>query len=168
MSATLREVPRMAGGRHEFVIGEATFYIRKFDAFLSLRILGDLQKKLIGPIVSLWEGQAEATKDTNDSNAKPSPEAKLNFTAGVEKISASLDGDTLVLLAKKLLNSEFISVVIGNEPPMKLDEGMLNRATDNLGDVVALLVEVVKVNYMELFIRGRTLIGQVQLPSANQ
>jgi hypothetical protein len=138
-------------GRHELKLNGSTYYIRKYDAFLAIKILGDLQKQFLGPMVILMEA--------SDENA--SPEAKMKFVAdGIEKISHTLDGDTLVALAKRVLNPDFISVSIGSEPTEKLTENILNRATDsNVADVVTIIAEVLKVNFTEVFTRGRTLIG---------
>jgi len=142
----------MAQTRHEFILENGNkFYIRKYDPFLALRILGEVQKKFLVAVTSLMEAQ-DATLSQEDK--------ERNLFKAIDHISKSLDGDSIVSLVKQVLNSEFISVSIEGEPPEKLDEGMLNRSTDNLFDVVSIVFEVLKVNYTELFTRGRTLIGQ--------
>jgi hypothetical protein len=145
--------------RHEFALGNGNkFYIRRFDAFLALRVLGEVQKKFLVAFTSLVEA--------NDKSL--SEEAKeRNLFKAIDNISRSLDGDSLIALVKQVLNPEFVSVSIGGEPPEKLDEGMLNRSIDSVYDVVAIVFEVLKVNYNELFTRGRTLIGQEQSPMAS-
>jgi hypothetical protein len=149
----------MAQGRHEYVLGDNKFYIRRFDAFLSLKILGDIQKKFMAPMASLMEAQdPKAPQDTRMADAMKA----------IEKLSQGIDGDTLVDLTKRLLNSDYISVSIAGEPAQRLDEGMLNRATNNVADVVFLVAEVLKVNYAELFTQGRTLIGQGGSSSVTQ
>lgn len=144
----------MAQTRHEFSLDNGNkFYIRKYDAFLSLRVLGEVQKKFLVALTSLMEAQ----------DANLSEEAKeRNLFKAIDSISKSLDGDSIVSLVKQVLNPEFISVSIEGEPPDKLDEGMLNRATDSLFDVVSIVFEVLKVNYTELFTRGKILIGSAQ------
>ena len=141
----------VATNRFEFTLDNKNkFYIRRYDAFLSLRVLGEVQKKFLVALTSLMEA--------NDRNL--SEEAKeRNLFKAIDSVSKSLDGDSIVELVKQVLNPEFVSVSIEGEPPEKLDEGMLNRATDNLFDVLSLVFEVLKVNYTELFTRGRTLIG---------
>jgi hypothetical protein len=52
--------------------------------------------------------------------------------------------------------------MIGDNEPEKLDEGLLNLAIHDVSDIIALVVEVLKYNYTDLFTRGRTLIGQVR------
>lgn len=141
----------MANGRHEFKLDNGNvFYIRRFDAFLSLRVLGEVQKKFLVAFTSLMEA--------NDKSIGQEAQERNLFKA-IDNVSKSLDGDSIVSLVKQVLNPEFISVVVEGEPPEKLDEGMLNRATESLYDVIALVFEVLKVNYEELFTRGRTLIG---------
>jgi hypothetical protein len=138
-------------GRTEFVLDNGNkFYIRRYDAFLSLKILGEVQKKFLSPLASFLEAQ--------DKTGGGDAQMKSMFDA-VDKISRSLDGDNLVDLTKQVLNPEYISVSYQGEPAVQLQEGMLNQATDGVYDVIALVVEVLKVNYQELFTRGRTLIG---------
>jgi Phage tail assembly chaperone protein, TAC len=145
--------------RHEFALENGNkFYIRRFDAFLALRVLGEVQKKFLVAFTSLMEA--------NDKTIGQEAQERNLFKA-IDNISKSLDGDSLIALVKQVLNPEFVSVSIGGEPPEKLDEGMLNRSIDSVYDVVAIVFEVLKVNYNELFTRGRTLIGQEQSPMAS-
>jgi len=140
----------MAAVRHEFKLDNGNkFYIRRYDAFLSLRILGEVQKRFLTPFSAIMEAR--------DANANSTA-----FNDAVDRISKSLDGDALVDLAKKVLNPNFVSVSIDNDEAQKLDEGALNMATDSIFDVISVIVEVLRYNYTELFTRGRTLIGQVQ------
>jgi len=140
----------MAPSRHEFKLDNGNkFYIRRYDAFLSLKILGEVQKRFLTALSAIME-------------AKDTPTDSDQFTKAVEQLSRSLDGDALVDLAKKVLNPEYISVVIDDDDPKRLDEGSLNLATDGIFDVVAVIFEVLRYNYSELFTRGRTLIGRAQ------
>ena len=144
-------------GREEFVLENGNkFHIRRYDAFLSLKILGEVQKKFLMPIAALMEA-AQSSGNEMDM------EKILN---AVEKVSMNLDGDSLVALCKTVLNSNFISVSIDGEPAQMLDEGSLNLATDSIFDVVSLIIKVLEVNYKELFTRSRNLIGQAQVNMA--
>jgi len=141
----------VAAGRHEFELDNGSkFYIRRFDPFLSLEVLGEVQKKFLPPIAALMEandtGQADGTR--MDAAMK-----------AVEMISTNLDGKSLIGLVKTVLNKDYVSVSIQAEPPVQLDEGALNRATDDVFDVIKLTVEVLRYNYEKLFMQGRTLIG---------
>lgn len=144
----------MASARSEFTLENGNkFYIRKYDAFLSLKILGEVQKKFLAPLASLMEAGDE----------KNSPEVRAeSVMKGIEKISMNLDGEGLVNLTKLVLNPEFISVSIDNDQVTQLNEGTLNLATDSIFDVISLVVEVIRVNYQQLFTQGRGLIGLAQ------
>jgi hypothetical protein len=136
--------------RTEFVLENGNkFFIRRYDAFLSLKVLGEVQKRFLAPVASLLESR-DSVNGASDQN----------FSLAIDKLSRSLDGDSLVELTKRVLHPEFVTVVIDNEPPEKLDEGLLNRSTDSIYDVVALVVKVLEVNYKELFMRGKNLIGE--------
>jgi hypothetical protein len=137
--------------RHEFVLDNGNkFYIRRYDAFLSLKILGEIQKRFLAPFVQMIE-----TRD-----------AKVNgedhFGNAVDKLSRNLDGDALIDLVKKVCHPDYVTVVIDGQDPEKFDEGLLNLAIADVSDVIALVVEVLKYNYTALFTRGRTLIGQAR------
>jgi len=150
----------MAVARHEFVLPNGNkFYIRRYDAYLSLKILGEIQKKFLSPLASLMEA--------NDPSQENEVRMKIVFDA-IEKISLNLDGDVLVELAKKILNPEYISVSIDGEQTEKLNEGLLNRSIDSIADLISLIIETMKVNYTELFTRGKSLIGQAQSVTASQ
>jgi len=140
----------MPVSRHEFKLENGNkFYVRRFDAFLSLKVLGEVQKKFLAPLAAIMEARdAEANSEA--------------LNTAVNQISKSLDGDSLVELVKKVLNPDFVSVVIDNSEPSRLDEGTLNLAIDGVYDVVYIVYEVLRYNYADLFTRGRTLIGQVQ------
>ena len=144
--------------RHEFKLENGSiFYIRRYDAFLSMRVLGDVQKRFLGPFALFMDTvNADLSQEIKDKRTQEA----------IAKLSSSLDGEVLVDISKKILNPEFVSVSIDGGPPAKLDEGSLNLATDSIFDVVSLIFEVLKVNYEELFTRGRNLIGQGQLEVA--
>lgn len=144
--------------RHEFTLDNGNkFYIRRYDAFLAMRIFGDVQRKILGPLAMFLEAQdKDLAQDVRDKNLQDA----------VEKISASLDGNSLVDLVKKVLNPEYISVSVDNEPAVRLEENMLNRSVDTMFDTVALVFEVLRYNYEDLFTRGRSLIGNITVPQS--
>src|SRR3954453_10082981 len=144
--------------RHEFKLENGTcFYIRRYDVFLAMKILGDVQKKFMTPFALFIE--------SNDQ--KLSQEIRdRNLMSAIQQFSLNIDGDSLIQIAKTVLNSEYISVSVGGNPAEKLTENVLNMATESIVDVVALVLEVLKVNYEDLFTRGKTLIGQATAPVA--
>ena len=144
--------------RHEFVLDNGNkFYIRRYEAFLAIKILGEVQKRFLVAFTSLMEA--------NDKSLGAEAQER-NMMKAIESVSRSLDGDSMVALIKLVLNPEYVTVIIGEETPNKLDEGLLNRSIDSIYDVIALVFEVLKVNYTELFTRGKTLIGAAQIAVA--
>jgi hypothetical protein len=141
----------MAVARHEFVLDNGNkFYIRRYDAFLSLKILGEIQKRFLAPFVQMLE-----TRDQQANGAD-------HFGEAVDKLSRNLDGDLLIDLVKKVCHPDFVTIAIEGQEPEKFDEGLLNLAIVDISDVIALVVEVLKYNYTSLFMKGRTLIGQAR------
>jgi len=141
-------------GRHEFKLENGTkFFIRRYDVFLSLEVLGDVQKRFLGPLAML----TEAIDKSNPAEVRE----RFSQTA-IENFSKNLDGPALTYLVKRVLNPEYVSVSIDDRPPEQLEEGQLNLAVDSVYDVIALVFEVLRYNYEDLFTRGRTLIGKAQ------
>jgi hypothetical protein len=142
----------MASTRKEFHLNDrATFWIRRYEPFLALEILGDLQTKFLGPLVMFLEG--------NDASNDDETRMK-SVVDGIEKLSKTLNGKELVTLSKTLLNGEYISISLDNEPPEKLTENLLNRAIDDVGEMVELIIEVIKENYAKVFTQGLARIGK--------
>lgn len=130
--------------------GHAVFYIRKYEPFLALEILGDLQTKFLAPLAALMESADEtASEDTK---------MKYIFD-GIDRLSRNLDGKSLVTLSKIVLNGEYISVEIDKEPVERLTENLLNRAIEDVGEVVELIIKVLEVNYKSVFTRAMSRIG---------
>ena len=143
--------------RKQFKLNDsATFYIRKYEPFLSLEILGDLQTKFLSPMAALLEG--------NDSNSNEDVKMKHIFD-GIERLSKTLDGKSLVQLSKMVLNGDYISVEINNEPAERLTENLVNRSIENVGELFELILEVLKLNYTEVFTLAMSRIGAVRDPT---
>lgn len=146
-------------GRKEIAINGSRFFVRRYDPFLSLQILGEVQKKFLPPLASLLEA--------NDPNQDQEERVKAAMFA-IEKVSTTLDGQSLVNLVKLVLNQDYISVSIDNAEPRKLDEGALNLACDDIADIIDLVIQVMRFNYERLFTQGRTLIGAASPQLGNQ
>jgi hypothetical protein len=138
--------------RKEFHLNDhATFFIRKYEPFLALEILGELQTKFLAPLAAFMESADDNV--TSDAKSK-------YILDGIERLSKNLTGKELVHMAKMLLNGEYISVTIDNEPPDKLSEHLLNRAVEDVSELAELVIEVIKENFANVFTRGQTLIGK--------
>jgi len=144
----------VATGRHEFELDNGNkFYIRRYEPFLSLEVLGEVQKRFLPPMAALMEA--------NDANQTDASRVDAAFKA-IEMISKGLDGKSLVAMVKLVLDKDYVSVVIQGDPPVQLDEPAMNRAVDDVSDVIMLVVEVLRYNYEKVFTRGRSLIGPEQ------
>jgi len=144
----------MAGGRHVFEFDNGNkFYIRRYEPFLSLEILGEVQKKFLPPLASLME----ANDPTQDIETRME-----SVTKAVEAVSRSLDGKSLIAMVRLVLNPLYVSVEIQSEPAVQLDEAAVNRSCEDVADVIKLVIEVLRYNYERLFTQGRILIGQGQ------
>jgi hypothetical protein len=141
----------MAITRHVFTLDNGNkFHIRRYDAFLSLKILGDIQKRFLAPFIQMIETRDQKTNGED------------HFGQAVDKLSRNLEGESLIELVTKVLHPEFVTIEIEGQDPEKFDEGLLNLAIHDVSDVIALVVEVLKYNYTDLFTRGKTLIGQAR------
>ena len=146
--------------RHEFELDNGNkFYIRRYDPFLSLSILGEVQKKFLPPMASLME----ANDPTNAGE-----ERTRSAMQALENISKNLDGPSLVGLVKTVLNKDYVSVSIHGDAPRQLDEGAINLACEDVSEVIQLVMEVLRFNYEKLFTQGRSLIGAGSSLVANQ
>jgi len=150
----------VAAARHEFELDNGNkFYIRRYDPFLSLTILGEVQKKFLPPMASLMEA--------NDPN-NPNEDRTRSAMQALENISKNLDGQSLVGLVKLVLNKDYVSVSIHGDAPRQLDEGSINLACEDVSEVIQLVMEVLRFNYEKLFTQGRSLIGVASPQAANQ
>ena len=139
--------------RETVEIGGTTYRIAKFDAFAALKILGDLQKQFVAPLLGVLDGREAGT-----------PEAvTAGLMQGIERVSRDMDGDKLVAMAKRLLSPDHILVDWDGEP-RRLDAGMIAVALQDVADVLELCTAVVRVNYASVFQRAATLFGAAQIP----
>ena len=142
--------------RIEVDVNGVTVYIKKFDPFLAIAIAGDLQRFVLGPAGALF----------SFADKKPGIDmSDFSIERAIEKLSAGLDGDTLVRLTRKLINPDYISLQFGEmDKPVKATEGNINLAflDDPFGGLIQLVTEIVKVNYTDFFTRAQTLFGQVK------
>jgi hypothetical protein len=148
----------MAGRRTEVVIGDNTYHVMRYEPFLALEVLGELQRHVLGPITRMIEGANSGPTDADDTEAPAG--AIRGVMDGIDKLSANLDGQTLVRLAKLVLNPEYVAVSIGSEPARKLTTDAVNLAFADVGEMGQLIVEVVKINYEDFIKRSLSLIGK--------
>ncbi len=164
----------MAGRFTQVEIGTNTYHVRKFEPFLALEVLGELQKHLMGPLTRIIEAaQGDAINGGASSvSMTVGADTLKGMMDGIDKLSAGLDGKTLVALAKLVLNPEYVAVQIEGGEAEKLTQAAVNRAFEDIGEMGQLIVEVVKINYEGFMRRSIALIGQglakkAAKPSAN-
>lgn len=155
----------MAGRRAEFMVGVNTYHVLKFEPFLALEVLGELQKYLLGPVTRMMEAAQGDTPPpvSNGASAAPgeiSADVVTGILEGIDKLSANLDGKTLVRLSKLVLNPEYIAVQIEGGDAEKLTANVVNRAFEDVGEMAQVIVEVVKINYEGFIRRSLALIGK--------
>ena len=136
----------------ERVLGEHTFYIRPFPAFVSANISGELFSlitPLIGSIAPVAAKAASALENSNllDMNAEDAAPILAQGLSGVS-------GEKLETLLKKLLcKHKNISVEVGGSgDPQPLTEDMANEIfCGDAQDMFILAFDVIKVNYSGFF-----------------
>lgn len=155
--------------RETVEIGGLTYSISKFDAFSGLKILGDLQKQFLAPLLSVIDGKESG--GTTPPGADPESEAEKErrgaaFTAqlmkGIEKVARDLDGDKLVAVAARLVSEEHILVDIDGQR-RRLDAGARAMALADVSDLIELCLEVVRINFGPLVRRGAARFGAGRL-----
>lgn len=142
--------------REPVQIGDQTFYIQRFDPWTAVRILGDLQKQFVGPLLSMFDGKEAG-----------SPEAvTAALMGGIEKVSRDLDGAKLEQMAKRLLSDQHIWVDWDGQQ-RRITPDIFFTVLGDVADLLELCVAVVKTNYSSVFQRAATLIGAARLSPSN-
>lgn len=133
-------------------IGDHEFHIRKFEPFVALKVMGDLQRKFLTPFLAALNAKDKLAGGSADGE----------FVAALDKLSASLDGEQAVALVKTLVSFKHIGVQFPNETlPMALNETRLAQSITSVEDLIQLAVEVVKHNYEGFFERAKNHIGNL-------
>lgn len=157
----------------EFKQNGNVFYIRPMNPFLSLRLLGDLQKlvaPVVGNIFAAFGDKKDKKKDEKQEVAEAeSKEEKGLFDrdfdmAAVEKtftaIAEHIDGDKIEKMCSRILDKDYIAVSIDGREAEPLGRAQLNELfTGNITDMFILVVEVLKVNYQDFTKLFKSLSG---------
>lgn len=135
-------------GRTEVTVGEFTFFIRKLAAFDALKLIGDLQKRIVSPAAMLIATQRKAA-----------PATDAEFAEGLRKLSEALDGATLVWAVRSLVNDNYITVRMENGEIEKLTDNTVGVMDIGLDVLVELAIEVAKVNFFDFMKSASGRIG---------
>lgn len=133
-------------------IGQADFHIRRFDPFMALELLGDLQRDILPALGSLMS--AVFAKDEGSM-----PDAAIGDA--VRELSTKLDGASLQRWANRLLDPEFVSFSI-NGRDAKLSRDKRDMAFDDAGQIIELMVHIIRHNFADFFLRWAGRFGSVQ------
>lgn len=148
--------------RTEVEIDGVQVLIKKFDPFLSVAIMGELQKYVLGPAGAMFSMQGgKAGIDLSE----------YAIERTIEKLSAGLDGEILLKLVKKLVNPDYVALKFGElEKPVKATEGNINLAftEDPVGSLCQVVAEILKVNYTAFFMRAQSLFGSGKTQNQTQ
>lgn len=136
--------------RTEKTIGEFTFFIRKFPALDALKLVGDLQKRIIGPAAALIATQRNETLTDE------------GFAEGIRKLSEALDGDTLLWAYRQLVKPDYVSYQPNGNPDEaeKVNDNCIGKYEIPLDVLIELAIEVAKVNFMDF---GKSASGLISL-----
>lgn len=145
--------------REQITIGESTFYIQKFSAMDQLRIFGDLQKTILPSVGKLFASNP-ITSSEEDKQADV-------FGETLAELSAKLDGNELIKLAKTLIHPDLVTVQrddINNGADFKLKHEKLNEAFTDMSEVIELLIFILRLNFESFFTKYLARLGLAQEP----
>ena len=157
--------------RKRVQIGSNTYFIRKFNAFAALEILGDLQKRFLAPLLpAIYAAGAGVPKavtqddggEDADTKAVIAAATEVAIMSGLSKLSAGLSGRELRSLAESLIDGECVAVALDGAPDqeaVKLDKTVQMTAFGDPAEVLELCVEIVRLNFNGIFTRAVALIG---------
>lgn len=144
--------------RQDLTIGNTTFFIEKFPAMTQIKIFGDLQKTLLPSFGKLL---AEFGKK-NEENEENAEKADTAFIDGLRELSQQLDGASLEKLVKELIKPDFVTFVrddFNNGNDTKLTHDKLNAACEDMGEIIELLIFILKLNFGSFFTNYLTRLG---------
>lgn len=143
-------------------VGNKTFSIKPMDPFTALAVLGDLQKVVLPVIGNLASGIDSNTKNTELLDVDMS-----KIGPALALAANQIDGQTIAVLAKKLITKDLISVQFENGEQSKMDETAVSKAfTGSMGEMLQLIWKIIEVNYGDFFTLipkdfGRALIAKL-------
>lgn len=123
--------------------GNYTFAIRRFNPFLAMRVLGELQRLLVPAIGGALDG---ASDDMNDVVAMGGA-----VGGALLKMAEVVDGEKMEKSVRLLLDGNYISVSeSGKKDYSRLDDGTIAAVfTGRPFDLLALCGKIFAVNFMD-------------------
>lgn len=147
--------------REEIQIGNTTFFVQKFSAMRQLEIFGDLQKTLLPSFGQLLNGFGKS----NEDDEKATEASEKAFLDGLKSLSSQLDGKSLIALANQLILPEYVAFMrddYNNGNDTKLTKDKFDYAFDEMGELVELVIFILKLNFSSFFTKYLTRLGTVR------
>lgn len=123
--------------------GKYDFSIRRYNPFLAMRVLGELQRLLVPALGGALESSGENATDI----------AALGGAVGgaISKIAEVVDGDKMEKAVRILLDENYVSVAEkGKKDFQRLDDGTVSAVfTGRPFDMIALCGKVFEVNFLD-------------------
>lgn len=133
----------------EYRMGESLFMIRPFEPFEAIHVLGELKKVLAPVIGGAAKGFSENALDMDVRDVR----VWADIIAGVlDNLGTCMTGEQMENLARQLLRPDYIGFSPdGTERKLvKLTEDMIDEYfTGRPIDLIILMIQVVKVNYLD-------------------
>lgn len=133
----------------EYRQGDTLFMIRRFPPFEAMRVLGELQKVLAPLLGGAAKGATGANIDADIRSV--SAWAGILGNA-ITELPKHLDGEKFEALSRMLLRTDYVSVSQDGtkENLIKLSETVIDEVFEGRPfDMIALMIAVVKVNYLD-------------------
>ncbi|KUE88884.1 hypothetical protein ASL20_09670 [Cupriavidus necator] len=146
-------------------IGDTDFYIRKFDPFAGLRLLGDLQKDILPAVAHLVQAalgpEAPGMPGGGVDRDALNRAADAGLVEALRELSGKLGGASLEAWANRLLDPECITATI-NGRDVKLAADVRLMAFRDAGDILELMAQVIRYNFADFLLRWVGRIGPAQ------
>lgn len=127
-------------------------FIRKFEPFHGLRVIGALQARFLIPFAVSMRMQTAPTEDL----------AVEAVTKAARELSNNIGGENLVEIAKLLIDPTYIGIKVrGQGDAKRLDEGMINLNLE-LADLLDLCKASLLFNFLDFGKRAAILFGEAR------
>ena len=130
----------------EYRQGDTLFMIRQFPPFEAMRVLGELQK-VLAPLLG---GAAKGANIDADIRSVSAWAGILGNA--ITELPKHLDGEKFEALSRMLLRTDYVSVSQDGTKKnlIKLSETVIDEVFEGRPfDMIALMIAVVKVNYLD-------------------
>lgn len=157
------------GNFTQYEQGDYVFSIRQMPPFVSIKVLGELQKIILPAFGGILKGVG----NNPSADTKNAVDMASILSDGLEKLAFNLDGDKLEKAVQMLLDANYVAVKAKDGKEfVRLDEGAVNEVfSGRIIDMVVLAIQVFKINYLDFSKLSSVSTGvlktlrEVELPS---